>query len=170
FEVSEAADVHLYASSLDDFGRPLLSLRDGDCAPISSELTCRSRGAQAHLFARAVEPGAYFVVVSSDAPAETTVLLDMDPPSQAPGSETCTDPPTLPDDESITVGMADHTDDIEAGCLVGSVDAAFELEVSEPQDVLLLQSFSESDVTGLALARVGCAGTDTLVCESSRHS
>lgn len=170
FEVSEAADVHLYASSLDDFGRPLLSLRDGDCAPISSELTCRSRGAQAHLFARAVEPGAYFVVVSSDAPAETTVLLDMDPPSQAPGSETCTDPPTLPDDESITVGMADHTDDIEAGCLVGSVDAAFELEVSEPQDVLLLQSFSESDVTGLALARVGCAGTDTLVCESSRES
>ncbi len=170
FALTEASDVHLFANALDQFGSPVVSLRDSGCAPLESEITCRGRGPQTELFARALPPADYFVVVSEQAPALVSLLLETEVPSDAPPGDRCADAPELSLGESTLIDMPQYTEQIGAGCLAGAVDAALALDLTERADVLLIQSFSENDETALALASNECSESDTLVCSSSERS
>src|SRR5690606_5589087 len=149
FSLAEASDVHLYASSLDAFGQPLLSLRGEDCAPLASELTCRVQGVQAHLFARALPEGKYYALASSVGPTALNLLLELEPASEPPETDACATAPAFPASGSTTLELGEHTDSIAPGCLTGAVDGAFRLAIDETSDLLLLQNFSAVDQTAV---------------------
>src|SRR5690606_20206862 len=120
--------------------------------------------------ARAVSPGSYYVVASASAPTAVSLLLELDEPSPAPTSDACETAPLLSAEQSVSVPLGQHTELIDAGCLPGAVDAAFEFTLAETSDVLLLQRFSAVDETAVALVRSGCSPGDSLVCDSSATS
>lgn len=170
FSLDEPSDVHLYASSLDAFGQPLISLRSQDCQSIDDEITCRSQGGpQAHLFSRALPEGTYYVLASSLGPAAQSLLLELEPASEPPDTDDCVTAPEITPGASTTLEMAEHTDSIAPGCLPGAVDAALRLTLEEPSDVLVLQSFSEVDQTALGLTS-DCDAPVALTCASADAS
>lgn len=169
FSLAEPSDVHLYASSLDAFGQPLISLRTEDCASLANELTCRAQGVQAHLFARALPAGKYYALASSVGPTALNLLLELEPASESPDTDDCATAPEFPSSGSATLELGEHTDSIAPGCLVGAVDAAFRLTIEEASDLLLLQNFSAVDQTAVGLAQ-DCAEPVALACASSATS
>ena len=169
FSLAEPSDVHLYASSLDRYGQPLLSLRSENCTSLASELTCRAQGTQAHVFARALPVGTYYALVSGSGPAAMNLLFEAEPPSASVDTDDCATAPEFPESGSATLAMAEHTDSIAPGCLVGEVDAAFRLSIDEPSDLLLLQNFTEIDQTAVGLAS-DCDEPVALTCASAEQS
>jgi hypothetical protein len=170
FELSSTSDVHLYANTDDGFGAPTLSLRGAGCDSLSDEITCRERLSQAHLFARALDPGMYYVLVGAGAPIQTSLLLEVDEPSTPPLTDVCDAAPELLPGVSSSLAMVEHSDSIEAGCLVGAVDGAQALVLAQASDVLLLQNFAASDETAISLVTSACGSEAVLACQSGELS
>lgn len=169
FALEETSDVHLYANGLDAYAAPVVSLRNSDCNSLQDELTCRGGGPQAHLFARSLGAGTYFVMVSATAPGALTLLVEVGAQSEPPDSEDCAGAPDLPEQGSVTLEMNQHTDTIAAGCLVGAVDAAYRLRLDDDSDVLLLENFAVG-AAGIGLASASCSASTTLSCDVSEVS
>lgn len=167
FTLSEPSDVRIDAVALDDFGDPVVSLRSEACVPDSSELTCRS-GSPSELFARAVPAGTYTVALSGTGPAEVELVLNLSAASAAAATEGCASPPSLTAGATEQVSLADATDAVQIGCLVGAPDASYALDLSERSDVMLVESGSDGDTGGLLIAEPPCANaTDADACESA---
>jgi hypothetical protein len=167
FELDQAGDVRLQAACLEDFGAPVLSLRNAECASAEDELTCRV-ASPTELFARALAPGRYYVALAATAPCDAELVLRTEPPSDPPADEGCSNPPPLSFGETAQISLADHVDAIQSGCLVGAPDAARSLELSELSDVLLVQTGSEGDQGAVMVAEPECASeADNLSCRRS---
>jgi hypothetical protein len=167
FALSAPADVHLQAVALDDYGDPVVSLRDATCVSAASELTCRS-ASPADLFVRALPAGSYKVALAGTGPAEVELVLSLGSATKAPATQGCADPPALEPGVTEQVSLADATDAVQIGCLIGAPDATYALKLSEASDVLLLESGSAGDTGGLLLAEAPCATTaDADACQSS---
>lgn len=170
FTLSAARDVHLYASSLDGYGAPSLSLRDAACSGKADELTCRD-GSTVDLFQRALPAGDYYVAVSADAPTVLDLLLEVSPATSPPQDETCTGSPTLTPGTSVDVPLLAHTDDIQLGCVTGAPDAAYTLDLAQKSDVLLVERISNGDTGGVGLAKAPCQSAgDVISCGTSDSS
>jgi hypothetical protein len=167
FELAEPRDVHVYATSSDGLGHPVLSLRADDCS--SGEQTC-SVGSNAHVFGRAMSAGVHYVAVSATGPSDVSVRLELEPPSVAPPDEICESAPLLVENSTLPLALAGHTDDIELGCLAGAVDAAYALELEERADLLIVSRISQGDTAAVSLARPACTSTDRLACSVSSMS
>ncbi len=165
FELAEPRDVHVYATAEDDYGTPILSLLDSKCA----EIVCRTEPND-DLFRRALPAGRYYVSVSATGPSDVDVVLETADPTTAPPDETCVGSPPLAPAETTNVNLAGHTDDVNPGCSIGTVDAAYDLSLSETSDVLLVAATSDPDQGAIALSRPGCATADVLVCNQSSSS
>jgi hypothetical protein len=80
-------------------------------------------------------------------------------PTMAPADEKCDGAPTLAANRTIDVSLAGHTDDIDLGCAkTASVDAAYDLELATPSDVLLVERIAYGDTAAISLALPSCAG------------
>jgi hypothetical protein len=167
FELDESRDVRIQAACLEDFGEPVLSLRNEACADEKDELTCRV-ASPTELFTRALAPGRYTVAVAATAPCDAELVLRTEPPSDPPADEGCSAPPPIAFGETVQISLADHVDAIKSGCLVGAPDAARSLELSERSDVLLVQSGSDGDRGALMISEPACASkADNLACRRS---
>jgi hypothetical protein len=167
FELEEARDVRIRAASLDDFGEPVLSLRNRACRDADDELTCRV-ASPTELFARALAPGRYYLALAGTGPCDVELVLHTEPPSEPPDDEGCVDPPVAPFGETLQIPLADHVDAVQLDCLVGAPDAARALELSERSDVLLVQSGSDGDHGAAMIAESPCASdADRLSCRGS---
>jgi len=167
FELSEPRDVRLQAVALDGYGAPVISLRSAGCAAAADELTCRS-ASPASLLARALPAGRYSVVLSGTGPAEVELLLSLAPPTKIPSTEGCADPPVLAAGATRDVSLDDATDAVRIGCLVGAADATYALELSEPSDVMVVQTGSDGDTGAVLIARPPCdEPTDATTCGTS---
>jgi hypothetical protein len=166
FDVTAPSDVHVYASSVDNDGLPMVSLRGPGCAMPSDELTCKSATAP-HLVRHSVAPGTYYVAVSANAPTTAQVTVDLEPPTAPAPDETCTGAPTITHNVTIPVALVGHQDDVSIGCAVGAVDAAYQLDLAKPSDVLLVERVASGDIGALGLALPACDASATLVCASS---
>jgi hypothetical protein len=156
FTLAARADVTAFASSLDNYGTPVLSLRDATCALPANEISC-AQGDQPSLFARALAAGTYYLAVSASAPTDVQLELDTAAPSTAPADENCTGAPMLAPNRTIDVTLANHTDDIAVTCgPAGSKDAAYDLEIAAPSDLLLTLRVADGDTGGLSLAAPSC--------------
>ncbi len=159
FELSEASDVRLQAVALDEYGKPVISLRDASCVEQSSELTCR-QSSPVSLYARALPAGSYAVGLSGTGPTEAELVLTVDPATEPPASQGCDDPPLLTLGDTQHVTLDDATDAVQIGCLVGAPDATYALELDERSDVMLVQRGSDGDTGGVLIASPPCASED----------
>jgi hypothetical protein len=168
FELTEPRDVHLYASSLDDDGLPVVSLRNANCALPSDEITCGAApfaGKSAHVYRHALPVGTYHVSVAASAPTEALLTLQTAPPTPPPADESCNNPPALVPGKTIDVSLENHQDDIHTGCKAGGVDAAYKLELKQASDVLIVGRFSNGDSAAVEIAKPACKTfSDQLVC------
>ena len=170
FDLSEQSDVRLQAVALDAYGEPVVSLRNAACVDATSELTCRS-SSPSELYARALPAGHYKVALAGTGPAEVELVLSVSAASDPPPSEGCSDPPELEPGVTQDVSLADATDAVQIGCLVGAPDATYALTLAERSDVLLVEQSSEGDTGSVLIAEAPCASTaDTDACQSSSQS
>jgi len=163
--LDDARDVRVRAAALDDYGLPIVSLRTDACLTHDDEISCRSTS-PSELFARSLPAGSYVVALAGTGPAEVELVVSLSDPTAAPATEGCTAPPELAAGETELVELADHTDAVQIGCLVGAPDATFELATPEPSDVLLVQIGSEGDTGGVLVAEAPCSsGEQALACQ-----
>jgi hypothetical protein len=163
FSLDEAADVQLVAQSLDGFGVPRLSLREGGCDALADELRCNQRQV-ASTRVRALPAGTYVVALSASGPTRARLSLDVQPPTVAPPEDTCASPPALTPNQTQPLGFGGLDDDIAAGCSPGSLDDARRLALDQPSDVLLVARFSAGDVGSVSLAPAECPASEVAEC------
>ena len=72
FTLTQTQDVHIYASTLQGSGSPIIGLRDPNCTGATDELECETAGA-APLYERSLPPGTYIVTVAATAPIDATL-------------------------------------------------------------------------------------------------
>jgi hypothetical protein len=168
--LDDAADVHAYATSIDGYGVPVVSIRDAGCSNPRDEIACNER-AQAKGFARALAKGIYYVAVSASAPTDVKLEVDVSAPTVAPPDETCTGAPRLTPNRTLDVSLLDHTDDVDAKCgASGAIDAAYELDLDVASDVLLVERIADADTGTVSLLGETCDAASSLLCASSSVS
>ncbi|HWP09336.1 MAG TPA: putative metal-binding motif-containing protein [Polyangiaceae bacterium] len=167
FDLDEPMDVRVQAVSLDDYGVPVISLRDAACTDDSSEISCRA-AAPASLYARALPAGSYRIALGGRGPTQAELVLSLSPPTKPPPTAGCSDPPALEDGVSEDVSLDDATDAVQIGCLVGAADATYALELGERADVMVVQTGSEGDTGAVLIAESPCeTSADADTCRSS---
>ncbi|MDF3067681.1 MAG: uncharacterized protein K0R38_3282 [Polyangiaceae bacterium] len=152
FTLTEPRDVTLVAESQNELGVPLLSLLDASC---TLERTCR-RSQPGRLFDRNLPAGTYRALVSATGPDDVSIRLQTAPVSDAPPGEGCNAPLTLAAGVEQIVELATHEDAVDPGCVVGAPDAAFQLELSDVRDVMLVGRFSDGDTGAVAFVDDTC--------------
>lgn len=168
FTLASASDVHVYASSIDGYGTPSVSLRTAACATIDDEIGCAT-AEPLDLYERALPAGTYHVAVSATAPTVLTLDVEASPPTVAPADESCASPPLVAPNQTMPVSLAGHEDDVSL-CATGYVDAAYDLELAETSDVLLVERIASGDYGAVSLALPSCADADRLVCGNAAQS
>jgi hypothetical protein len=164
FDLPQPADVDIYATSLDGDGLPSISLRSAACALPEDEITCQT-AENAHIFRHSLPAGTYYVGVSASAPTTAVVTVELSPATPAPPDETCAGAPPILPNETISVSLAGHQDDVQLGCLPGAVDAAYALDLPVASDVLLVERISQGDTGAVQLSAPLCGGpADMLSC------
>lgn len=163
FTLASPSDVDVYAISLDGDGLPVVSLRDAACALLTDEIACHA-STSAHIYRNALPAGDYYVAVSASAP--TTVSLNvLASPATAPApDEDCSTSVALVPGQTIDVSFADHQDDISLGCFGAATDAAYQLSLGGPSDVLLVERISQGDSGAIHLAGPTCDEADLVAC------
>jgi hypothetical protein len=170
FDLPNAADVTAYAASNDGYGAPVVSIRNQSCAAPEDEIAC-GRGSPAHTFVRALPKGTYFVAVSANGPTDLQLEVDASPPTTPPADETCTGAPILAPNRTLAVSLAAHTDDVDLGCApIGSIDAAYDLELATSSDVLLVERIAQSDTGAVSLALPSCGSGSEKLCGQGQSS
>ena len=169
FELESQSDVEVAAVSLDDYGTPWLSLRGSGCAAAGDELGCR-RGSPSSLYARALDPGRYYVAVGSSGPSDIDVRLTLRDPSPGTDAEGCDEPPALKAGETRELDLQTSIDAVDPQCLAGAPDGTFGLTLDEPSDVLLVARLSDGDVGALSLTGDDCSEDSRLACNVSDDS
>lgn len=170
FTLAAPADVDVYASSVDGFAIPAVSLRGAGCALATDEIACAASAA-AHVFRHALPAGDYFVSLGASAPGLMSVAVEVSAPTAPPPDETCVTAPVLPHGVTVDVTFDKHQDDVSLGCFGPAIDAAYELDLTEPSDVLLVQRTSTGDSASVQLAEPACAGpADLIACSTGAKS
>jgi len=170
FDLANPQDVDVWATSVDGYGSPILSLLEAPCSAASDELTCNS-ASQAHVFGRALAAGSHYVAVSATAPTDVALSLELSPPTTPPADETCSSGASIAPNVTVPVPLAGHADDLKLGCLAGAVDAAYSLDLAAPSDVLLVARSSDNDTVGVSLVEPPCASaSDVIACGTAGTS
>ena len=169
FTVPQPSDVRIRATSTDGLGQAVVSLRDAECVDPADELTCRV-GVVADLLAPRLPAGVYHVAVSSTAPTNLDLVLELGAASVEPAGENCSVAPVLEPNLAVTVELGGYADDVQLGCAVGTPDAAYALELTADSDVLLLARLSAGDTAALSLAHPGCTPADLIQCLADSRS
>jgi Putative metal-binding motif len=168
--VDDTSDIAAYATSLDGYGVPVVSLRRANCSTAEDEIACNA-GEQAKAFARALPKGTYDIAVSANAPTDVKLEVDVSPPTQAPADETCVGAPVLTPNHTIDVSLQGHTDDVAEKCGAhGSIDAAYALDLAARSDVLLVLRIAEGDTGNVSLLGASCDLQTNQVCASGATS
>lgn len=157
FELTEVSDVEAYAVSEDGLAEPMVAVLDEPCAALEDDLAC-ARGTPAVALARSLQPGRHYVAVSASAPTELTLELDVRPPAPLLGGDTCAEPLPLAPGDRRQVDLREAADDVTLSCGGAATDVVFEIEATEPIDLLAVLRLSEGDVGTLGILPAGCAG------------
>ena len=170
FTLDAPQDVDVYATSTDGDGVPSLSLRSAACALPEDEITCHA-AASAHVVAKSLPAGTYYLATAASAPTSMLVTIELSPPTPPPEDDDCEGAPVLAPNETISVSMEDHQDNVQLGCLPGAVDAVYSLTLTEASDVLLVERISQADVGAVSLVEPACeVPADQLACGAGAPS
>ncbi len=166
FTLTATSDVRIYGAATSGVGTPILSLRFPNCTQQSDELRCRSSTATA-LFARSLTPGTYILSVASHYPLDATVRIEASAPTAAPADQSCATAPTLAQNETTSITLADHEDAIKDGCTSGYPNAAYSMSIAQTSDVMLVGRFANIQAGGVSLDAPLCTTNARLACSVS---
>ncbi len=160
FTLTAARDVRVLATTTAGDGNAVLSLRAAIC---TDELRCRV-GNVPPLFARNLQAGTYVLAVSATASIDASLLVQTYPPTLPPPNQTCATAPAAPQNGEIDIDLSAQEDAIRNGCLGGAPNAAYDLELLVPSDVLIVGRFVQGDFGAVSLNKPGCTPADVLTC------
>ncbi len=161
FTLAAPKDVRVFAQTVSGTGAAVVSLRGSPCA--TTETRCRVGNAPP-LFARSLPAGTYTVAVSATSPIDANLLVKTYPPTVAPANQTCAAPPPAVVNAPLSVDLSGQEDAIQNGCLPGAPNAAYELVLAQPSDVMVIGRFPPGDQGAVAFGGTACTAADTLVC------
>lgn len=159
FTLAQPQDVHVYTSTLLGNGQAVVSLRQPDC---TDELRCRVGSAPA-LYAR-LQAGMYVLSVAGTAQIDASILVKTSPATPPPLNGSCSTAPLLTPNAPLIVDLSAQEGAIKNGCFPGSPNAAYELDLAQASDVLVLGRFGQGDVGAVSLDLPGCGAGDLLGC------
>jgi hypothetical protein len=168
FEIDEPKDVTLIARGLLSDGTEetaALAVRS-DCADVETETEC-SYGFPALARIRALAPGRYFGIVSSERSAQVVLETHFDPPTEAPTNTSCKKPLDISKGGRFEGDFVDVGDDERVACgFPDANDLVYQFTLEKKRDVEL----SAISVTGERMnfaVRTTCHDADsTLRCVS----
>ncbi|MBK8253506.1 MAG: putative metal-binding motif-containing protein [Polyangiaceae bacterium] len=170
FTLDQPQNVDIYATSTDGDGFPVLSLRNPNCALPEDEIACHF-GQNAHLVAKSLPAGTYYLATAATAPTSMLVTIELSPATPAPLDDVCPGAPPLAANQTISIPLEDHQDNVQLGCLPGAVDAVYTLNLTEPSDVLLVERISLADTGAVSLVKPQCDSVDDqLACGAGAPS
>jgi len=160
FTLTEPKDVTLVTSRARGSGSVVASFRDGTC---TGEARCRA-GSVPSLLARSLPAGTHVFSIAGTAALDANVLVRTSPPTVPPANGSCTAPPVIAHDSTVTERLATY-DEIRTGCLPGGPTAAYELRITQPSDVLLVGRFPQTEQGAVSMNLPTCTETDQLACQ-----
>jgi len=160
FTLNQARDVHVLATTTAGDGTAVLSLRAADCV---DELRCRV-GNTPPLFARNLSAGTYVLSVSATASIDASLIVQTSAPTTAPPNQTCATAPAAPSNAEINIDLGNQEDAIKNGCLGGAPNAAYDLSLAVPSDVLIVARFAQGDFGAVSLSKPTCVPADLISC------
>lgn len=160
FTLTEPKDVTLVTSRTRGSGSVVASFRDAAC---TGEIRCRS-GSVPPLLARSLPAGTHVFSIAATAALDANVIVRTAPPTAPPANGSCTAPPTIPHDGTVTERLSGY-DELMAGCLPGGPTAAYTLVLAQPSDVLLVGRFPPTEQGAVSLSEPGCTVADRIVCQ-----
>ena len=160
FTLSEPKDVTLVTSRTRGSGSVVASFREAGCA---TEARCRA-GSVPPLLARSLPAGTHVFSIAGTAALDANVLVRTSPPTVLPPNGSCTAPPVIAHDSTVTQRLATY-DEIRTGCLPGGPSAAYELVITQPSDVLLVARFPQTEQGAVSMNLPSCTETDQIVCQ-----
>ncbi len=162
FTLDQPRDVRIFASTVLGAGEPVVSLRAAAC---EDELRCRA-GSTPPVFARNLPAGTHVFSVAGTTQIDANVVVKTYPPTTPPPNQSCATAPAIAANTQLTVDLAGQEDAIKNGCLSGGGNAAYELALAAPSDVLLIGRFPQGDLGGVSLNRPACQTADLLACSA----
>jgi hypothetical protein len=159
FTLAAAADVQIFASTLEGGGQPVVTLRDATC---TDELQCRV-GSVPPLFARNLAAGPHVLTVAGSESIDASILVKTYPVSTPLPNESCATAEALvPNAPPIAVDLSKHEAAIKNGCLPGGPSAAYKLDLAVESDVLVIGRFPANEQGAVSLSRPGCGTADLI--------
>jgi Putative metal-binding motif len=154
--LSQPQDVRVIASTLKGSGSPVVGLRAPPCTGVvADELRCAAAGSPL-LYARNLGPGTYVITVAATSPIDASLEVQASPPTASPPDQTCASPPAIGQNESLAIDLSNHESAIKDGCLPGGPNAAYDLSLSAPSDVLLVARLPLTERGGVSLDTPAC--------------
>jgi hypothetical protein len=163
--LTEAHDLHAFASTVDGLGQAIVSIRSEPCSTPDAEVAC-AQGDPVTAFARNVGPGAVYLVVKATVATDVNLLVQLSPPTPPPADQTCTGAPALTPNVDRAIDLTDHTAAVPV-CSPTYADGAYTLKTTEVDDVLVLMRMSQGDGGAISLVSPPCASkTDLIACRN----
>ena len=166
--LTEAHDLHAFASTVDGLGQAIVSIRSDACQAADAELAC-AQGDPVTAFARNVGPGAVYLVVKATVATDVNLLVSLSPPTPPPVDQTCVGSPSLTPNVDRAIDLTDHTAEI-AACAQTLADGAYALTTTETSDVLVMLRASQGDGGAVSILAPPCTKTDLIACHSDLPS
>ncbi|MFI5307910.1 MAG: hypothetical protein ACHQ53_11180 [Polyangiales bacterium] len=168
FTLTESRDVELIASGVLSDGSDetaAVALRDR-CEDVGTERKC-SRGFPAQLRMRALAPGTYFAIVSSQQSMQVVLQVSFMPPSAPPTNTTCDAPLDISAGGRFEGNFVDAGDDEQLACgFAGAEDLAYVFTTDAPHDVELSATSLSGGRMSFAVRSVCHDDMTTLRCVS----
>jgi hypothetical protein len=162
--LTQLQDVRVYATTLKGSGSPIVGLRAPACSGASDEIRCAAAGSPP-LYARSVPAGRYVVTLAATSAIDAALSIVLSAPSTAPADQTCVAPPTIGNNQTVSVDLSNHESAINDGCFPGGPIAAYDLPIAAPSDVLLVGRLPQSERGAVSLDTVPCDVASKLACD-----
>jgi hypothetical protein len=104
------------------------------------------------------------ITVAATSPIDASILVKLYAPTTAPPDQTCASPPAATVNQTVSVDLTNHEDAIKDGCFAGGPNAAYDLSLSVPSDVMVVGRFPQTELGGVSLDTPACDLASKVSC------
>ena len=163
FTLAAESDVRIFGSTLVGDGVPVVTIRDASC---TGELRCR-KGVTPPAFARRLAAGTHVFTVAGTGAIDASILVKAyTPASDPPLNQDCATAPPITPNVDVLVDLSAQEDAIKNGCFGGALQAAYDLTLTQPSDVLVIGRCPTHESGAVSLNQIGCTKADVLACSN----
>ena len=164
FDLTEARDVKIFASTTWGNGKPVVGLLDGSC----TETRCRT-GDILPVWGRNLAPGTHYFMVSGTSQIDTNIVVKTYAPTTPPAAQECMTAGVVSANSSTSIDLGLDEDEIKSTCSSGGQPAgAVRFDLTEDSDVLAIGRFSQIETGAVELfSAAACDKASSLACRAA---